>query len=48
VASRNRSIIYHALTEKDSKSIPGGGIDGGLQLKMAAVNRATAAFSAYQ
>jgi hypothetical protein len=36
------------LTEKDIKSGAGAGIEGGLQLKMAAVNRATAAFSAYQ
>ena len=44
--SRNKSIIYHALTEKDSKNFVGG-LEGVSSLKIAAVNRATAAFSAY-
>jgi hypothetical protein len=30
VASRNRSIIYHALTEKDIKTGAGAGIEVGL------------------
>ena len=36
--SRNISIIQHPLTEKDSKTIPSGGVDVALKIKMAAFN----------